>query len=242
LHISLQVRLPRLSFNLLSYQSFCLDNTICEGAPVPEGADAVLLVERTEAVAGEPGKVRLLESVKAGEAVRPIGFDIAAGSTVLTAGERLGAAEIGLLASLGIVNVPVYRRPIVGVLSTGNELVEAKCVPGSGQIRDSNRPMLLAAISKADGHGEDFGMAPDTPDALEAAIKQCLDRSDICVMSGGVSMGALDLLKPILSKLGTVHFGRLLMKPGMLCHDQAFNVVILPCANHLLSTGWGLLA
>jgi gephyrin len=187
---------------------------ITTGAPVPEGADAVLLVERTEAVAGEPGKVRLLEAVPAGEAVRPIGYDIPKGTTVLGIGERLGAAEIGLLASLGILTVPVYRRVAVTILSTGNELVDAKNVPGSGQIRDSNRPMLLAAIQKAGALPLDHGIAPDTPEALKAAIGNCLADGDVCVMSGGVSMGSLDLIKPVLTSMGTVHFGRLLMKPG----------------------------
>ncbi len=194
---------------------------ITTGAPLPPGADAVVMVEESEPLADAENpagsgshRVRLRATVQPGDDVRPVGVDVAAGQTVLAAGTRLGAAEIGLLATVGVARVQVYPQSKVAILSTGDELVEVEQAPGPGQIRDSNRPTLCAAILANGCVPVDLGIALDTPGALEAKVEQGLREADVLLTSGGVSMGELDLLKPLLEARGTVHFGRLRMKPG----------------------------
>jgi len=133
---------------------------------------------------------------------------------VLREGDIIGPAEVGLLATVGVIYVPVYKLPVVAVLSTGDELVEPDEVPGPGQIRDSNRSMLIALINSLHIPVIDLGIAGDTREELENQIKEGFKSADILVSSGGVSMGELDLLKPILEESGTLHFGKVLMKPG----------------------------
>ncbi len=192
---------------------------ITTGAPLPPGADAVVMVEVTERLASSNGqaRVRVRQGVTAGADVRPVGFDVMPGQQVLPAGTRLGAAEIGLLATVGIAQVLVTPRPRVAIFSSGDELVEPDALPGSGQIRDSNRAMLVAAVLAAGGEPIDLGIASDTRDDLEGRIQQGLHEADMLLTSGGVSMGDLDLIKPLFEQIGTVHFGRLRMKPGKPC-------------------------
>ena len=185
---------------------------ITTGAPVPWGATAVVPVEATE-IADEHVIVHQ-ERVESGENIRPIGVDLARGSVVLTRGSLLGAAEMGLVASLGVDPVEVVRRPKVSVLSTGNELVEPDETPGPGQIRDANRFSLIAALQEAGAEVVWAGRGPDDADALRSSLINRLAESDVVITSGGVSMGDLDLIKPLLSELAKVHFRRVFMKPG----------------------------
>ncbi|KAF9193225.1 hypothetical protein BGZ51_003974 [Haplosporangium sp. Z 767] len=198
---------------------------ITTGGALPEGATAVVMVEDTQLIkSSEDGTreeiVEILAKVRKGEAIREIGSDIQVGHTVLKKGQAISAVggEIGVLASIGVRQVSVKQRPIVGFLSTGNEVVNHDNGQPlkMGQIRDSNRPTLIAATKAAGFDYLDLGIAPDSPEDLEAAIKNGIENCDIVVTTGGVSMGEMDLLKPILEqKLGaTIHFGRLMMKPG----------------------------
>ena len=179
---------------------------------MPSGATAVVPVEATE-IADEHVIVRQ-ERVEFGENIRPIGVDLARGSVVLTRGSLLGAAEMGLVASLGVDPVEVVRRPKVSVLSTGNELVEPDETPGPGQIRDANRFSLIAALQEAGADVVWAGRGPDDADALRSTLNDRITESDVVITSGGVSMGDLDLIKPLLSELAKVHFRRVFMKPG----------------------------
>ncbi|KAG0297918.1 hypothetical protein BGZ96_004271 [Linnemannia gamsii] len=198
---------------------------ITTGGALPDGATAVVMVEDTLLVkSSEDGTreetVEILAKVRKGEAIREIGSDIQVGQTVLKSGQVISAVggEIGVLASIGVQKVLVRQHPVVGFLSTGNEVVNHDNGEAlkMGQIRDSNRPTLIAATKAAGFDYLDLGIAPDRPEDLEAAIKDGLAKCDIVVTTGGVSMGEMDLLKPILEqKLGaTIHFGRIMMKPG----------------------------
>lgn len=184
---------------------------VTTGAPIPAGADAVVMVEYSET---KNGRVHFTRSVEPGADIRPVGQAIAEGQLVLEAGTRLGPPELGILATVGATRVNVYRTPQIGVMSTGDEIVEPDEQPGPGQIRDSNRFSLMGAVRDAGAEVHDMGLAPDVAGELEAFIRKGLERYDAIVTSGGVSMGELDLVKPLLDELGTVHFGRVATKPG----------------------------
>ena len=184
---------------------------ITTGAPMPPGADAVIMVEYTEEAGG---MVTLHREVNSNAEVRPVAQDIAEGQQVLQTGTCLGPQEIGLLASLGLTSILAHPRPRVAVLSSGNEIIEPDAVPGPGQIRDSNRYTLMAAVQRAGADAVSLGIGSDTQEALRDKIVEGLTTCDALVTSGGVSMGKLDLIKPILETIGQVHFGRVNMKPG----------------------------
>ncbi len=187
---------------------------IMTGAPVPRGADAVVPVEATELA--EDHVVIHQEDVQPGANIRPIGSDVRKGDLVLPAGTILGPAEVGLAANMGFNPVMVSRRPRVSVLSTGDELVEPGEPLGPGQIRDSNRFSLCAAL-QAEGCEIAFsGQGPDNRDELEAFLRRRMATDDVVITSGGVSMGDLDLIKAILFDAPDidVHFRRLYLKPG----------------------------
>ncbi len=186
---------------------------ITTGAPIPMGADAVVKVEHADE-AGDQITLHPAARLAVGTNIRAIGSDITPGLLVLAAGTILGPAELGVLASLGHTHAPVRRRPVVGVFSTGDELVEPGQPLGPGQIRDSNRTTLLAAVATAGGQPLDLGIVRDRPGELEQRLAHALALADLLVTSGGVSMGELDLLKPLLERWGEVHFGRVAMKPG----------------------------
>ena len=184
---------------------------IMTGAPVPDGADAVLMVE----VVSERGGMMISEvSAKAGDNIHPRGQDVQRGQDVLGPGVTLGPAEIGLLATVGHPRIRVYRRPVVAVLSTGDELVEPGEDLRPGAIRDSNRYALMASVREAGGEPMSLGSVRDDEAEQEARIREGLRVADVVLTSGGVSVGSRDLIKPILQRVGTVHFGRIAFKPG----------------------------
>ncbi len=184
---------------------------IMTGAPLPQGADAVVPVENTRE---EDGLVVIDGPVTPGAYVRPVGQDLKKGEPLLTRGTVLGAAEVGLLATVGHVRVAAHPRPVAAVMATGDELVPPDQTPGPGQIRDSNSDALMAAVALAGATPLHLGRVGDDRDALRQALLQGAKRADMVLTSGGVSMGTHDLIKPLLEELGTVHFGRLAAKPG----------------------------
>lgn len=194
---------------------------ITTGAPVPPGADAVVQVEDTtlleEADDGETEvRVRVTTKATVGQDIRKVGSDIKEGEVVLKAGTLVGAPEVGLLAMIGATKLAVYGRPKVAVMSTGNEVTEPTASSLSpGQIRDSNRAMILSALLLRGYRTIDMGIVPDEPRKLKEALQQALSRADVIITSGGVSMGEKDYLKSTIQSIGgTIHFGRVFMKPG----------------------------
>jgi molybdopterin molybdotransferase len=186
---------------------------IMTGAPVPEGADAVVPVERTRAAGG--GRVQVEDRpVKPGLNVLPRGREMRKGETVLVAGSVLRPQEFGILATVGRTAARVHPAPRVAVLSTGDEVVEAGTVPGPGQIRNGNGPTLLAQAKRAGGAPRYLGIARDRLDSLRPLVAQGLE-ADALVLSGGVSAGKLDLVPGVLRDLGVrAHFHKVAMKPG----------------------------
>jgi len=185
---------------------------IMTGAPLPEGADAVIPHEETDSVGIS---VRLRRAVAAGEFVLPRGREMRAGDAAVEAGTRLTPQAIGLLAAVGRTSVRVHRAPRVAVLATGDELVEAVERPGPGQIRNSNGPMLWALASRASATVEYLGIAPDVRETLRRLVARGLESAEVFVLAGGVSAGKLDLVPEVLGELGvTPHFHKVRLKPG----------------------------
>lgn len=184
---------------------------IMTGAPLPTGADAAVMVERTHEVAGI---MTYTGSVRAGECVIQPGSDMRAGDVIMPIGSIIAPGDVGLLTNIGLRQVSVYRRPVVAVLSTGDEVYEYDEAIPYGGVRDSNRPALLAAIAAAGCEGISLGIAPDAPDLQRARVREGLARADVLITSGGVSMGTRDFIKPLLAELGQVQFGRIAFKPG----------------------------
>jgi molybdopterin molybdotransferase len=195
---------------------------IMTGAPVPPGADAIVPVEWTDAGAVGDGSVRIHRAPSPGQHVRGRGEDVRAGQVVLTAGTHLGARQIGLLAGIGRDLVSVRPTPRVVVISTGAELVEPGTEPAPGQIHDSNSYTLATAAREAGAEVYRVGMVPDEGKILLDTIEDQLIRADLVITSGGVSMGAYEVVKETLGRLGTVEFTKVAMQPGM---PQGFGVI-----------------
>jgi molybdopterin molybdotransferase len=185
---------------------------IMTGGTLPEGADAVVMVEDVEET--PPGRAVLQRYPRQGENVHPPGMDLTGGQEVLAGGTRVGAAEVGILATIGQARVEVFRRPRVAVLATGDELVEPDQEPPPGAVRDSNRFALMAAAEEAGAEVVWQARGHDVEEELEQLIRAGLDQADVLLTSGGVSMGTRDLIKPIMDRLAQVHFGRINFKPG----------------------------
>src|SRR5437016_8990954 len=184
---------------------------ILTGGAVPDGADCVVMVEDVE-VAGDA--VTIPAGLRPGTNFHKVGDALPAGDHGLSAGIELRAAEIGIAAATGRAQLPVRRRPRVALMSTGDELVEVGKTPGRGQIPDSNRWALLAALREAGADVEVLGIAPDDPDPLRRVVVDAVERADALVTSGGVSVGTHDRVKQLLASLGTVHVGRAKRKPS----------------------------
>ncbi len=192
---------------------------IMTGAMMPAGADAVVPVEWTD---GGVAQVRIDRRPDPGAHVRMAGEDVSAGEVVLTAGSYLGAAQIGLAAAVGRSRLLVRPRPRIVVVSTGSELVEPGEAVTPGMIQDSNSPALTAAALEAGAIAYRVGIVPDDPRKLADTLEDQLVRADILVTSGGVSVGAYDVVKEVLSRLGTVSFDKVAMQPGM---PQGFGTI-----------------
>ncbi len=182
---------------------------IATGGPIPRGADAVVMVEHTQA---EEGAILVKRAANPGQFVGFAGSDIARGETLLRGGAVIGSREIGMLAACGLARIPVHARPRVGVLSTGDELVAPGEPLRPGAIYDSNGPIICAAIAENGGEPVFHGAFPDEPEALRAAIRKAFAESDMVVMSGGTSKGAGDLTYRIVAELGD---------PGIVTHGVA---------------------
>jgi molybdopterin molybdotransferase len=184
---------------------------ILTGGVLPAGADTVVMVEDVEQ---GPGWVVVPENPAAGRNYHRPGDDLRRGELLVPRGQALGAAELGLAAAVGLPALRVHRRPRVALMSTGDELVEVGREPGPGQITDSNRWALLAALREAGAEVTLLGVAPDQPEPLRALVEGALEGHDALLTSGGVSVGTHDLVKPLLESLGQVHLGRVRLRPG----------------------------
>ena len=184
---------------------------IMTGAVMPKGADTVVVQEVCRA---EGGRVAIPPGQKAGQNVRAAGEDLKAGVPVLEPGRALVAADLGLIASLGIGEVAVKRRLRVAFFSTGDELVSIGAPLKEGQVYDSNRYTLHGMLMRLGVEIQDLGVVRDDPAALEAAFRRAAASADAIVSSGGVSVGEADFIRQLMAKLGEVLFWKIAMRPG----------------------------
>ncbi|WP_426571649.1 gephyrin-like molybdotransferase Glp [Aquihabitans sp. McL0605] len=186
---------------------------IMTGAPMPPGADAVVMVEATR---GGPDatEIEILASVEPGRNIRSAGSDITAGEQVIDGGTLLGPAHLGVLASVNVRRPVVIRRPRLGVISTGDELIDDDRPLAPGQIRESNRPMLVALARSFGIDAVDLGTVADDRDALATALRDAAATCDAVATSGGVSMGDFDLVKVVLGELADMRWMQIAIRPA----------------------------
>lgn len=192
---------------------------IMTGAPAPEGADAVVMVEETDS---KNGQVNIYKEAAAGQNIRIAGEDIAENETVLPAGKTIRASDIGLLASLGKAEITVRRRPKVAIVSTGDELVNIDQPLAPGKIRNSNAYALASLVTEAGGEANIIGIAKDTVADVTSKINEGLKTADMVLTSGGVSVGDYDMVKDVLQEMGEMVFWKVAMKPAK---PLAFGVI-----------------
>lgn len=196
---------------------------IMTGAPIPPGADAVVMVEDTTV---SEASVSVRSPVAPGSSIRCAGDSVAPGDVVLVAGTEIRPPHLGVLAELGRATAPVFRRLRVGVISTGDELVTDGSTLGPGQIRESNGPVLTALITETGCVPIDYGVVRDEPRELTAALLRGIAECDALVTSGGVSMGEYDFVKDVLDELGSMEWMQIAIRPakpfafGMLGGDD----------------------
>ena len=184
---------------------------IMTGAPLPSGADAVVMQENTEKT---DGGIRFLQPPEQGESIRRRGSDVARGDVLINAGTVLNAAHLMVIASQGLNSVTVLRKVRVGIVTTGDELVAPGGKPESGQIFDANRTGLTALLSPLPVEITDYGIVKDEPEQLKSVFSDAAQTQDVLLSSGGVSVGDADFVKPVLSDLGDVNFWKVAIKPG----------------------------
>jgi molybdopterin molybdotransferase len=186
---------------------------IMTGAPMPAGADASVMVEETERVDGG-ARVRIGRGVRSGDAVRGVGEDVRRGDTLFAAGTVITPAVAGVLASVNVRNPLVVRRPRVAVLSTGDELIDDGSPLQAGQIRESNKTMLVGMVRDAGCEVVDGGVVRDDEAVLEATLRRLSLECDAIVTSGGVSMGDYDVVKAVLSRIADMRWMQIAIKPA----------------------------
>lgn len=190
---------------------------IMTGAPMPDGADAVVMVERCT-VEGDPttdaARVTVQVAVPAGNHIRNVGDDIGIGDEVLAAGTVVTPGVLGVLCTLGLTGASVHGRPTVGVMSTGDELVEPPGSLAPGQIYDSNRRTIMALVARSGFDVIDLGRIGDDESAIEAALLDAARRCDAVITSGGVSMGDYDYVKVVLDRIGSMRWMQVAVKPA----------------------------
>ena len=203
---------------------------IMTGAVIPEGADTVVMQENVRA---HNEFIQIHKPPKLGENIRRAGEDIAINSLVFQQGKRISPVDIGLLASLGIAEVCVLKRVKVAVLSTGDELKPLSDTLQAGDIYDSNRPTLIALLSRLNMEVIDMGCIEDDPEKIAAAFKTAIEQTDVVISSGGVSVGDADYTKDVLETLGKINFWKVAMKPG-----KPFAFGALQKQNATSAKGW----
>lgn len=186
--------------------------TIPTGGAVPEGSDAVVMVEYTEEYGD--GTVGILRPVSPGQNMIYRGDDVFPGKTVISAGRRITPSDVGSLAAMGITEVSVFRKPVVGVISTGDELVTPDEAPGDGQIRDANGPMLVSLCRELGADVTSYGIVRDDWDAMCEVFGRAVSECDILLISGGTSVGDKDQTARIIEANGELLFHGIAMKPG----------------------------
>jgi len=186
---------------------------IMTGAPIPPGADAVVMVENTERL-DDGRRVRINSVVRVGQAIRPAGGDIAAGTTVYEPGTVIRPAVSGVLASVNARTIAIVPRARVAVLSTGDELIDDGSILTRGQIRESNKTMLLGMVGECGATAVDFGVVRDDETALAATLREASDTCDAIITSGGVSMGDYDVVKATLSRIAAMKWMEIAIKPA----------------------------
>lgn len=188
---------------------------IFTGAPIPVGADSVIMQENVSPASPDhPDHIVVQQLPKQGENIRRAGQDIEQGQTVLPAGTRLGAAEIGLLASIGVDQLTVYRPLRVSVLATGDELVPVGQPLQLGQIYNSNTPLLLSLLQQLGCEISTIAQVPDQPNLLQEKLLEAAEVSDLIITTGGASVGDADHLKPVLQEIGAIEQWKVAIKPG----------------------------
>jgi len=187
---------------------------IMTGAPVPPGSDAIIMVELTSLSADEK-TVEVAEPVPVGNHIRAAGEDMQPGQRVFDPGVQLQAGHLGVLNTLGLADIAAHPRPRVGVISTGDELVDDPSQPlRPGQIRDSNRRTLLSLVAQAGAEAIDLGLIADDEDAIAAGLSGGAESCDALLTSGGVSMGDFDFVKVVLDRIGDMRWMQVAIKPA----------------------------
>jgi molybdenum cofactor synthesis domain-containing protein len=211
---------------------------IMTGAPAPEGADAIVMVEDT-AREDDGGVAVIRKAAQPGDHIRPAGGDLNVGDRAFPAGSVLGPAHLGTVASLGQPTVTVVRRPRVAVISTGDELVPPGEPLTIGQIRDSNRPMLMALVTQTGCEAVDFGIGVDDEAVITERLEKAAATCDAVVTSGGVSMGDYDIIKMVLSRIAEMNWWQVAIRPakplafGMLSGVPVFGLPGNPVSSHV---------